>query len=103
MRVFLLLMTVASLSACSWFHSKRHEAPDPTELIVTGAPVNSIVYLDGSKTEQPTPNNHPQILMVTAGDHKVEIQVGEKIVYREEIYVGPGEHRVVTVLSGFVR
>jgi hypothetical protein len=25
------------------------------------------------------------------------------VVYREETYVGPGEHRVVTVLSGLSR
>jgi hypothetical protein len=41
--------------------------------------------------------------MVTAGDHKVEIHVGDSIVYREDTYVGRGERRVVMVLSGLNR
>ena len=32
--------------------------------------------------------------------HKVEIHVADKVVYREDIYVGPSEHRIVRVLSG---
>jgi hypothetical protein len=39
-------------------------------------------------------------LNVTTGSHLVEIHVGDKVVYREEAYVGAGEHRVVRVLSG---
>jgi hypothetical protein len=38
-----------------------------------------------------------------AGAHKVEIHLGDKIVYREDTYVGLSEHRVVTVLSGTTR
>jgi hypothetical protein len=50
-----------------------------------------------------TRNDQSQILDVTAGAHKVEVQVGEVIVYREDTYVGPGEHRVIVVLSGSAR
>jgi hypothetical protein len=75
--------------------------PDPTEIIVTGAPVNSTVFVDGAQAGRSnTRNDHPQILEVTAGAHKVEIHVGDKVVYREDTYVGPGEHRIVRVLSG---
>jgi hypothetical protein len=78
--------------------------PDPTEIIVTGAPVGSIIFVDGLQAGQATAvSDHPQILKVAAGAHKVEIQVGDKIVYREDTDVGPGEHRVVTVLSGITR
>ena len=78
--------------------------PDPTEIIVTGAPGGSIILVDGLQTGQETPDgDHPQVLNVTAGAHKVEIQMGEKVVYREETFVSLGEHRVVTVLSGLAR
>ena len=78
--------------------------PDPTQLIVTGAPAGSLIFVDGSQTGQETAlSDHPQVLEVAAGVHKVEIHVGDKIVYREETYVGLGEHRVVTVLSGLTR
>jgi hypothetical protein len=97
----LVLMTLAALSACSWFAPKKTPIPDPTQIIVTGAPVNSSVFVDGSQVGQTTSiNDHPQVLDVAAGDHKVEIHLGDSVVYREAIYVGPGEHRIVRVLSG---
>jgi len=92
------------LSACSWFGSRKPRPPDPSELIVTGAPIGSLVFVDGVQTGQPTPSNdHPQALDVAPGAHKVEIHVGDRIVYREDTYVGVGEHRVVIVLSGLIR
>jgi hypothetical protein len=78
--------------------------PDPTEIIVTGAPAGSIILVDGLQSGQETPaGDHPQVLNVAAGAHRVEIQMGDKVVYREETYVALGEHRVVTVLSGLTR
>ena len=103
MKVF-VLMTLACLSACSWFGSRRQELPDPTEIIVTGAPAESFIFVDGLQTGQPTVvSDHPQVLNVAPGVHKVEIHTGDKVVYREDTYVGLGEHRVVTVVSGITR
>ena len=97
-------MTLACLSACSWFGSRKQESPDPTELIVTGAPAGSLIFVDGLQTGQETAvSDHPQVLIVAAGAHKVEIHTGDKVVYREDTYVALGEHRVVTVLSGLTR
>ncbi len=71
---------------------------------MTGAPVASLVFIDGVQSGQPTASNdHPQILNVAAGDHKVEIHVGDTVVYREDTYVAAGERRVVMVLSGLSR
>jgi hypothetical protein len=78
--------------------------PDPTEIIVTGAPVGSVVFVDGLQTGQETAlNDHPQVLRVAAGAHKVELHVGNTVVYREDTYVGRGEKRTVHVLSGLNR
>ena len=78
--------------------------PDPTEIIVTGAPAGSIVFVD---EQQAGPvlavNDHSQVLIVAAGTHKVEIHMGDAIVYREDTYVPAGEQRIVHVLSGFSR
>jgi hypothetical protein len=99
----LVLLTLVFLSACSWFH-KKPQVPNPTEIIVTGAPAGSVVYVDGTQAAQALAvNDHPQILNVTAGAHQVEIHVGDSVVYREDTYVGPGEHRTVRVLSGINR
>ena len=103
MRVF-VLVTLACLSACSWFASRKMQLADPTEIIVTGAPAGSIVFVDGLQTGQATAiNDHPQVLNVAAGAHKVEIHVDDTVVYREDTYVAPGEHRIVRVLSGLNR
>ncbi len=103
MRVFVLAM-LACLSACSWFASRKMPVPDPTEIIVTGAPVGSIVFVDGLQTGQATAlSDQTQVLNVAAGAHKVEIHVGDTVVYREDTYVGLSEHRIVRVLSGLNR
>ena len=78
--------------------------PDPTQIIVTGAPMGSLVFVDGLQSAPSTAtNDHPQILNVAAGDHKVEIHLGDAVVYREDTYVSLGERRVVLVLSGLNR
>jgi len=48
-------------------------------------------------------NDHPRVLNVAAGAHRVEIHVGDSVVYREDTYVEVGEHRIVRVLSGLNR
>ena len=71
---------------------------------MTGAPADSIVFVDGVRAGQPAAiNDLPQILNVAAGSHKVEIHVGDAVVYREDTYVELGEHRMVRVLSGLNR
>lgn len=48
-------------------------------------------------------NDYSQVIEVVPGSHRVEIRVGERIVYREDTDVAVSEHRVVTVLSGAQR
>lgn len=104
MRVF-VLVTLACLSACSWFSSRRpQQLPDPAEIIVTGAPAGSLVFLDGLQTGPAAAHNdQSQVLDVAPGAHKVEVHMGDTVVYREDTYVGLGERRVVIVLSGSSR
>jgi hypothetical protein len=103
MRVF-VLVTLACLSACSPFAARKMPSPDPTEIIVTGAPAGSFVFVDGLQAGQATAlNDQSQVLNVAAGAHKVEIHVGNTVVYREDTYVDLGEHHIVRVLSGLNR
>ncbi len=101
MRVFVLI-ALACLSACGWW--RKSPQTEPTEIIVTGAPVGSFVFVDGVQSGHVAAHNDDsQILNVAAGDHKVEVHLGDKVVYREDTYVGRGEHRAVMVLSGSSR
>jgi cyanophycinase-like exopeptidase len=89
------------LSACSWFHRKEPPVRDPPQLIVTGAAVDSIVFVDDiQKGQQEVTNDKPQVVIVTEGTHKVEVRIGDRVVYREDVFVASGERRVVMVLSG---
>ena len=105
MRALVALLVMTSVSACSWFGShKSTRPPTPTEIVITGAPRASLILVDGVQTGQAVPrNDQSEILDVAPGPHKVEIKLNDAIVYREDIYVGSGERRVVSVLSGLSR
>ena len=99
----LVLVTLAWLSGCSWLHSRKAPPPpDPTQIIVTGCPVGALVFIDGVRIGSAvTRNDETQVLDVAPGAHKVEIQLNEKFVYREDTAVETGERRTVIVKSGF--
>jgi hypothetical protein len=103
LKIFVLLALV-SLSACSWFHPRAKPSPPAPELVVTGAPAGSAVFIDDVQNGQiAEANGKPQVLTVTAGPHVVEVRTGDTVIYREQTYVGSGETRVVKVLSGLNR
>lgn len=101
---FVLLLTLICLSGCNWLGFRKPVTPKPTEFIVTGAPANSIVFVDGTPAApENAENDHPQVLDVAPGAHTVEIHVGERTVYREETEIAAGQRRVIKVLSGLSR
>ncbi|MDP9009780.1 MAG: hypothetical protein M3N91_13925 [Pseudomonadota bacterium] len=99
MKTFIIL-ALAMLSGCSWFHSRTPPAPEPPVFIVTGAPAGSIVFIDDVQKGQEAEFNRPQTVSSVEGTHKVEVRFGDTVVYREDVYIKGGERRVVTVLSG---
>jgi hypothetical protein len=97
---FSIIALLFCVSGCAWFHRKPH-APDPTELIVTGAPLGSIVFVDGVQTGQAKEViNRPQAVEVSPGMHTLEVRMGDTVAYRENTYVAQGDKRVISVLSG---
>ena len=95
-----LLIVLVLLSGCSWFHRKP-PAPDPTEFIVTGAPVGSLLFVDGVQSGHATEaSNRTQVLEVTPGMHTLEVKLGDSVTYRENSYVAARSKVVITVLSG---
>jgi len=87
------------LSGCSWFHQSKPPAPPQPELIVTGVPAGSMLFVDGAQTEA-VEGSRSRVIQVAAGTHTVEVKMGDAVVYRESAYVGPGDKRIITVLSG---
>lgn len=100
----ILLIALVCLSGCSWLHARKQPAPAPTELIVTGVPADSVVFIDGLKTSQAAQaGNRSRVLEVAPGAHTVEVRMGDTVAYRESTYVEAGQKRVITVLSGASR
>ena len=97
---YLLLIPAVFLSGCSWFH-KQPVPLETTQLVVNGAPAGSILLIDGVRAgaENSSPGK-PQLVAVAPGMHTVEVKMREKITYRENTYVAPGEKHLVIVLSG---
>ncbi len=103
MRLTVLLL-LACLSGCSWFHAKKPLAPEPPELTVTGAPAGSILFIDGVQIPPAKEaGNRPQVLQVAPGTHTLEVRWGDAVVYRENFDALGGEKRVIAVLSGASR
>ncbi len=96
-----LLVILLCLSGCSWFHAKKAAAPEPPQLIVTGAPAGSMLFVDGVQVRQASEAvGHAQVLEVAAGTHILEVRKDDAVTYRENFDVEAGEKRVITVLSG---
>ncbi len=103
MKIF-VWMTLALLSGCGLFGHRKPPAPEPAEIVVTGAPLGSSVFIDGARSPlAPALADRPQVLEVAAGAHVVEIHLGDTVVYREETSVERGESVRVRVLSGSPR
>ena len=101
-----ILMPLLFLTGCSswhvhsWFH-KKPVPPDPTQLVVTGAPAGSVLLIDGAAaTTDSSIAGRPLLVDVAPGRHTVEVKVRDKITYREDLYVAPGEKHSMAVLSG---
>lgn len=89
------------LSGCSWFHGRKPVAPPPAEFIVTGAPVGSLLFVDGVQAGEAKEAGHQsQVVQVAPGTHILEVKVGDAVVYREDSDIDVGKKRVITVLSG---
>lgn len=100
MKFTYLIPLLLLLTACSWFRHKP-VTPDPTELVVNGAPAGSVLFVDGVAAAHENQSSvRPQVVTVAPGMHTVEVHQGDKVNYRENTYVAPGEKHIVIVLSG---
>jgi hypothetical protein len=96
-----LLIVLALLSGCHWFHRGKPATPNRPELVVTGIPPGAFVYVDGVQVGDAQEKSYrSRIIDVAPGMHIVEVKMGDTVTYRENAYAGPGDRRTITVLSG---
>jgi hypothetical protein len=100
----LVVLALMTLSACSWFHGRpKGPAPLP-EIVVTGAPAGTAIFIDDVQNGQVAEvNGKPQVLSVAAGMHVIEVRAGSTVIYREQTYVSTGDNPVINVRSGIHR
>jgi hypothetical protein len=100
------LIPALFLTGCSWWHSnswfhKKPVRPEPTQLIVNGAPAGSVLLIDGTPAGSGDSSpDKPQLIVVAPGMHTIEVKVRDRITYRENTYVAAGEKHPILVLSG---
>jgi hypothetical protein len=103
LKKFIVFLALASLSGCSWFHLHAKGPPPSPQLVVTGAPADSMIFVDNVQNGEPAQKGKPQVLTVSAGAHLIEVRTGSTVIYREQTYVSSGESRSIKVLSGSSR
>ncbi|MGH9709405.1 MAG: hypothetical protein ACRD37_02520 [Candidatus Acidiferrales bacterium] len=82
-------------------HTTVRSGSSQPNLIVNGAPNGSTLFIDGLQVGSATQyDGHPNVLAVLEGTHRVEIRLGESVVYSEKAFVGVGETHTVLVVGG---
>jgi hypothetical protein len=99
-----VLMTVALMSACALPQTTVRSGSDKPGLIVKGAPIGSILSVDGLSVGAATDfDGNPKVLTVLEGVHNVEVRLGATVILSEKAFVNNGETHTVTVVSGDAR
>lgn len=98
MKTWIVLLFVG-VAGCSWFGHKKPAGPPPSEYIVTGAPAEAVILLDGAPQGEPVVKGKPHVMAAASGYHVVEVKMGDTVTYREQTYLAPGEHHFVQVLT----
>jgi hypothetical protein len=96
----MVLIGVAMLSACALPQTTVRTGSTAPGLIVTGAPAEATLYVDGLQMGQVSQfDGNPQVLTVLEGAHKVEVRLGATILYSDKVFVSNGETHTVRVVA----
>ena len=99
MKAILPALLLISLASCTLPQTVVNTGAAQPSLVVKGAPVGSILYVDGlamGPTEKY--NGNPGVLAVLEGVHQVEIRQGTAVLFHDKAFVTSGETHAITVL-----
>ena len=98
MRPIVLLVLVATLAACAMPQTTVRTGMSAPTLIVIGAPVGSILFVDGLRIGSATQfTGSPNVLAVLEGTHQIEVRLGDTVIYHEKAFVSSGQSHTVAV------
>ena len=67
-------------------------------ILIHGAPKDSLLYVDAQLIGQAMAyNGEPNVLILDAGTHLVEVRLGEKTLYTQRIFLGGGETKPIQI------
>jgi hypothetical protein len=92
------LVLVAALAGCSMPQTTVRTGMAAPTLIVTGAPVGSVLFVDGLRIGSASQfTGSPNVLAVLEGTHQIEVRLGDTVVYHEKAFVSSGQSHTVAV------
>jgi hypothetical protein len=101
MKKLLVFVGVVLLAACALPQTSVRTGSAPPTLIVKGAPIGSILVVDGLAMGAASQfDGNPKTLAVLEGTHQVEVRLGSNVVYKEKAFVSSGESHTVNVTGG---
>jgi hypothetical protein len=97
-KLFISLVLVVLLGACSMPQTTVRTGMAAPTLIVTGAPSGSVLFVDGLEMGSAAQyDGNPKVLAVLEGTHQLEVRLGSNVVYREKAFVSSGQSHTLAV------
>jgi hypothetical protein len=92
MKKIIVLALAGSLVACALPTTRVTTGTSRPTLIVQGAPVNAVLYVDGLEVGSAAQyNGAAQTLLIEEGVHQVELRQGTDILMSQKIFASNGE------------
>lgn len=95
---FLVLAACAVLAACGSLPKHAEVRTDEAPTIrVVGAPVGSHVMVDGTLVSVTEARTHKRPIPVSGGNHRVQVVLGQQVLYDREVFIQPGTERQIKI------
>jgi hypothetical protein len=95
-----ILLTVSVASGCSTPQTSVRATEENPSLVFAGAPENAIVRVDGIEAGLAADYSGERSLSVLPGRHVVEVIADGRVLLREEIFLGAGSIKTMSLSAG---
>lgn len=95
---FFLVLAFVWVTSCTYPNSKVTRGENRPALAIEGAPVGSVLEVDGiNHGDASVYNGDPTTLLIEPGSHKVRVLQGTNVLLSQDVYVSNGETRILTL------
>ena len=98
MKSIIAIAFAGILCACALPNTNVRVGSIRPALAVKGAPDSSVLYVDGLSVGTAAQfDGLNKVINLEEGAHRIEVRVGERVLYKGTIYISNGETRVIDV------